>query len=498
LLFVALAACEPFEPPPGSGPGATTTSPPGTTASPLATAASPPGTAASPPGTTASPLTTASLPLVARGNPAPLAAADIPALVAKVTPVVVNVTVEQTVRVAARRRPGWPFDLFPPRPGARQEGEPGDTGQPVQQVSRGSGFILDPVGHIATNAHVVEGAVRVRVKLYDGREYRARVRGRDRHHDVAILELEGAANLPTATLGSSEALLVGEYVVAIGNPFGLGHTVTLGILSAKSRSVGAGPYSDFLQTDAAINPGNSGGPLFDMRGEVVGINSAIVARGSGIGFAITIDEVREIFTELIAKGYVDHGRLRVVVQAVDWPLARALGLERPEGALVTEVEKGSQAETAGLLAGDVIVAAAGRPIVHWQELLRLIWHREPGTTVSVGVVRNKRPLTLGVTVERQEDGREEPPAGPLVERAADLGIQVEDARGGGALVRRVIPGSLAHSAIEQDDVILQINRAPVSRATDFERIVRSAPSKSTLLFKLRRAGQVHFTAIDIP
>jgi serine protease Do len=463
LLLFVLVACQRSDPPSGSNPGAA--------------AAGPPVAAA-------------------RSDPALPGAPDIPALVAKVTPVVVNVTVEQTVPAPARRPFDWP-DLFPVPPGGGQQNGPGDTDEQVERITRGSGFIIDPVGHVVTNAHVVEGAERVRVKLFDGRDFRARVRGRDRHHDVAVLELEGATGLPAAALGSSEALLVGEYVVAIGNPFGLGHTVTFGIVSAKSRSIGAGPYNDFLQTDAAINPGNSGGPLFDMRGEVVGINTAIAAQGSGIGFAITIGEVREIFAELIEKGYVVNGRLAVVVQAIDWPLARALGLERPEGALVTEVERGSQAERAGLRAGDVIVAVDHQPILHWQELPRVIAHRASGTRVILEVVRDKRHMTVEATIERLEDDRAEP-SRPLVERAEDLGIQVEDARGGGALVRRVIPGSLAYSVVEENDVILEINRAPVSRATDFERIVRSAPSKSTLLFKLRREDRILFVAIDIP
>jgi serine protease Do len=296
----------------------------------------------------------------AAAAPLPTGTVDIPAIVAKLTPVVVNVTVESTVRVPARREWDWPFDFFFGPPGGR--GPRGGEEQMFQQRAMGSGFLIDGAGHVVTNAHVVEGADVVRVKLLDEREFKATVKGRDRHLDVAVLELQGAQNLPVATLGSSDALRVGEPVIAIGNPFGLGHTVTLGIVSAKSRTIGAGPYDDFIQTDAHINPGNSGGPLFDLRGEVVGINTAITAQGSGIGFAIPIDDVKGILPQLIEKGHLDRGRLGVVVQPMDWPLSRALGLDRPRGALVASVEPGSPAEKAGLQERDVIVAVDGKSI----------------------------------------------------------------------------------------------------------------------------------------
>ncbi len=214
----------------------------------------------------------------------------------------------------------------------------------AKQQALGSGFVVDAQGHVVTNAHVVNEADVVKVKLSDDREYQAKVVGKDERLDVAVLLLEGAPkNLPVASLGQSGALRVGDYVVAIGNPFGLGNTVTMGIVSAKGRSIGAGPYDDFIQTDASINPGNSGGPLFDLHGQVVGINTAINPQGRGIGFAIPIDAVKERpAPHLLATGHVVRGRLGVLIQGMDEDLAKALGMDQPRGALVGRVESAVQ------------------------------------------------------------------------------------------------------------------------------------------------------------
>jgi serine protease Do len=427
----------------------------------------------------------------------PAAALDIPALVAKVKPVVVNVTVAQAVR-APRRGADWPFDLFPWPPFGERRREQGPDTDVQRRVGRGSGFIIDAAGHVVTNAHVVEGADVVRVRLLDERELDAKVEGRDRHLDVAVLELQGAKDLPVAVLGSSDATAVGEPVIAIGNPFALGHTVTQGIVSAKGRSLGTGPYDDFLQTDAAINPGNSGGPLFNVRGEVIGINTAIAAQGSGIGFAIAIDEVKSVLPQLIEKGRVERGRLGVVVQAVDWPMARALGLDRPRGALVAQVEAGSPAGKAGLAAGDIVVSAGGRQIEHWQELPRSIARTTPGSRLSLEVIRDGKTRTFEVTVGRLEDQRAAGPSAEPEERASALGVQVEDAPGGGALVRRVLPGGAAEAVLQAGDVVLEVDRAPVKSTRDFERLVRAAPAGSPLLLRIRREGRTLFAAIEAP
>jgi serine protease Do len=233
----------------------------------------------------------------------------------------VNITTTQEVKVP--RVPsfhGWPFgDMrqFGLTPPSSSGADPNDDQARVKRQALGSGFIVDPRGYVVTNAHVVDDADRVRVRLADEREYDAKVKGKDERLDLAVLQIEGAKELPAVTLGSSDAVRVGDYVIAIGNPFGLGHTVTMGIVSAKSRAIGAGPYDDFIQTDASINPGNSGGPLFDTRGQVIGVNvnTAINPAGKGIGFAIPVDAVKDVLPQLLDKGHVSRGRLGVAIQA---------------------------------------------------------------------------------------------------------------------------------------------------------------------------------------
>ena len=328
---------------------------------------------------------------------------DIATLVAKVKPSVVNITTVQAVK-SPRGEFGFPNDLeelFPffhqgspdgsrRRPHAPRSNE-GDGDSVMKQQALGSGFLIDTQGHVVTNAHVIDGADTVKVKLADDREFRAKVVGKDDGLDVAVLKLENAPNdLPAAALGGSEATRVGEYVVAIGNPFGLGNTVTMGIVSAKGRSIGAGHYDDFIQTDASINPGNSGGPLFNLRGQVVGINTAINPNGKGIGFAIPIDAVRQVLPQLIATGHVSRGKLGVVIQGMDEDLARALGMEHPHGALVEEVEPGSPAEKGGLKSGDVIVSVDGKDVPHSEDLPRMVASHAPGTQVTLSVLHDKQ------------------------------------------------------------------------------------------------------------
>ena len=270
-----------------------------------------------------------------------------------------------------------------------------------------------------TNAHVVDDADLVKVKLADDREYRAKVVGKDERLDVAVLQLEDPpSDLPVTSLGSSEALRVGEYVVAIGNPFGLGNTVTMGIVSAKGRTIGAGPYDDFIQTDASINPGNSGGPLFNLRGQVVGINTAINPQGKGIGFAIPIDAVRDVVPQLLATGHVSRGRLGVVIQGMDEDLAKAVGLDHPHGALVEEVEPASPAEKAGIKAGDVIVAVDGQDVPHSEDLPRMVARHAPGTQVKLAVLHDRQKRDVDVTLARAQGRRS---ARGLVVAVADRG-----------------------------------------------------------------------------
>jgi serine protease Do len=317
---------------------------------------------------------------------------DVSSLVEKVKGMVVNITVEGRAQAL---QTDSPLDFFFRNPGA----------EPRKQRGLGSGFLVDAQGHVLTNAHVVEGAEVVKVKLADDRELDARVKGVDPKTDIALLEVQGARDLPFATLGSSEAIKVGEPVIAIGNPFGLGNTVTTGIVSAKGRAIGAGPYDDFIQTDASINPGNSGGPLFDSRGHVIGMNTAIVPAGQGIGFAIPSDELKSVLRQLVATGHVERGRLGAQIQDVDEKRAKSLGLPSTRGAFVGEVEKGGPAERAGLKNGDVIVGVDSIDIPHAHDLPRTIAKNPPGTRVTLKVRRGGQELSLPVTLDKLEDRR---------------------------------------------------------------------------------------------
>ena len=423
-------------------------------------------------------------------------ALDTAALVAKVRTSVVNITVEQ-----AAKRGGFddgtnmsPFEFF---------GRQGRAPAPELRKGKalGSGFLFDDKGHVLTNAHVVEGAEKVRVKLSDEREYDAKVKGRDERLDVAVLELVGAKDLPYATLGSSSAIQVGEPLVAIGNPFGLGNTVTSGILSAKGRAIGAGPYDDFLQTDASINPGNSGGPLFDARGQVVGMNTAINPNGHGIGFAIPSDEIREVLPQLVASGHVERGRLGVRIQDVDVKLASAMSLGSAQGALVDDVEKGGPADKAGFVAGDVIVRTGNTDVTHARDLTRAIARHAPGSKVDVIVRRGKTSVTLPVTLGKLEDEKgpsaaKQAPSEATPQSSSGLGLQIGDADGGGALVRRVAPDGTAAGSLEPGDVIIEVDHQPVKTASDLKNKAREAANDKPLLLRVRREGNTRYVALD--
>ncbi|MCW5836877.1 MAG: trypsin-like peptidase domain-containing protein [Labilithrix sp.] len=419
---------------------------------------------------------------------------DVPALVAAVRPAVVNITSESETE-----RPNVvdPFEFFFGRRGPRG----GEGDQVVKRRALGSGFIVDDRGHVATNAHVVAGATAVRVKLSDGRELPAKVRGVDERLDLAVLELEGGGRLPFVALGSSEALRVGEYVVAIGNPFGLGDTVTMGIVSAKGRELGAGPYDDFIQTDASINPGNSGGPLFDLRGQVVAINTAINPAGQGIGFAIPVDSLREVLPQLIATGRVQRGRLGVVIQPVDASLAKSLGLPKPEGALVSDVDPGSPAAKAGLAPGDVILSVDGTRIAQAHDLPRQIARRKPGASVKLEVSTRKGPRTLSASLdELKEESTERPRPAPLQAPGdrATVGIAIAEDPRRGVVVTDVDPGGPAAGLLDAGDVILEVAGAPVNGARDAADRIKKAPLDRPVLLRITREGKTRFVAIDRP
>jgi len=376
----------------------------------------------------------------------------------------------------------------------------------LKQQSLGSGFIVDKAGFILTNNHVVDGADGIRVTLLDGRSYEAEVTGRDPKTDIALIKIKPENGLPVATLGDSDALLVGEWVIAIGNPFGFGHTVTAGVVSAKDRTIGAGPYDAFIQTDASINPGNSGGPLFNARGEVVGINSAIISSGQGIGFAIPINMAKNIMEQLRDKGSVTRGWLGVQIQALTPELRESLNLAAEGGALIAGVIKGDPAEKAGLKAGDVVVEFDGRTVRSDRDLVAIVGNTPVGRKVALHVVRDGKNLTIEVKVAKRSDDKDKAAAedddAPAVKESgkARIGVQVQDLTQelaeqlglddtAGALVTEVLESSPAERAgIERGDVVLEANRQPVENAAAFVRIVRAAePGRSVLL--LVRSGR---------
>jgi len=275
-----------------------------------------------------------------------------------------------------------------------------------KQRSLGSGFIISNDGYILTNNHVVGGADEIKVKLSDGREFKATVKGTDEKLDLAVLKIEVKGALPVAELGDSDAIQVGEWVMAIGNPFGLSQTVTAGIVSATGRVIGSGPYDDYIQTDASINPGNSGGPLFNTQGKVVGINTAIIQGGQGIGFAIPINMAKAVVPQLEEMGKVTRGWLGVAIQPVTPELAKSFGVEGEKGALVADVTKESPADKAGLKSGDIIMEFDGKQILEMNSLPRFVAATPVGKKVKLKFLRNGKPEEAAVTIERLKDGEE--------------------------------------------------------------------------------------------
>jgi serine protease Do len=314
-------------------------------------------------------------------------------LVKKVSPAVVNISTRQVVKVRQQSPFGDPqMDEF----FYRFFGNSLPQREQVRQ-SLGSGFIISADGYILTNNHVVDKAKDIKVALADGRVFEAKLIGKSREIDIALIKID-AQGLPFATLGDSDAAEVGDMVMAIGNPFGLSHTVTSGIISAKGRVIGVGPYDNLIQTDAAINPGNSGGPLFNSDGEVVGINTVIIASGQNLGFAIPVSMVKEVLPSIKEKGRPDMGWLGVTAQSLTPDLAAAIGLTEPIGALVNGVTKGGPADKAGLKRGDVIVELDGKKILDPAEIPRMVAFGHIGKTITLKVLRQAKPVEIKATV----------------------------------------------------------------------------------------------------
>jgi len=362
----------------------------------------------------------------------------------------------------------------------------------------GSGVIVDPKGYILTNNHVIENAREITVRLSDSRKFSATLVGRDPKTDLAVLKVQASAALPTAELADSDRLRVGQWAIAIGNPFGLDRTVTVGIISATARTrVGVATYENFIQTDASINPGNSGGPLLNVDGKVIGINTAIVASGQGIGFSIPINEAKAVMAQLIAKGRVVRGWLGVAIQDITDELASSFGVREREGVLVADVMKGGPAETAGLRAGDIVVEVNGVRVREVPDLQRRVAGLAPGERVRIVVVRDgaRQPATVTIgempseepTVRAQagEDGfglHVEPLSPGIADRlnlAVSQGVLVVDVAAGGPAAR---------AGLRRGDVILEVGRQPVSDAQTFGQALAAIPPGETALLYLHRPG----------
>jgi serine protease Do len=469
------------------------------------------GTPAAPPGAVIPPAVPAPVTMVP----------DFASLAERLSPVVVNIS----TRSAPSRQEGGPQFRGPRGPGSPfGEGDPREFWEPFErffgpmppqqrqprQRSLGSGCIVDPAGLIITNNHVIENADEVLVKLDDDKEYKATIVGKDAKTDIALLRIDGAPTLTAAPLGDSDSLKVGDWVMAIGNPFGLDHTVTAGIVSAKGRFIGAGNYDDYIQTDAAINPGNSGGPLLNVRGEVVGINSAIFSRTGGnigIGFAIPVNLAKELLPQLKEKGRVVRGWLGVLIQKVTPEIAQSLGLEGTQGALVADVVAGGPAEKAGIKVGDVITEFDGHTVRESNELPMMVARTPIGNQVNVKILRDKGPIELPVTIAELSDeetqvasGKSEDKLGLTVqtltpEIASNLGVDEDK----GVVVTSVEPDSVAEEAgLRRGDIILEVNRRQVNDADAFRATLKEREAGKNILFLVRRGDNTIFLALKPP
>jgi serine protease Do len=372
--------------------------------------------------------------------------------------------------------------------------------------SLGSGFIISQDGYIVTNHHVVAKAEKIMVSLQDSeKDYTAEVIGTDQETDLALLKIDAKRDLPTLEFGSSKDMQPGEWVVAIGNPFGLSHTVTAGIISAKGRSIGAaGPYTDFLQTDASINPGNSGGPLLNMQGKVIGINTAIVPQGQGIGFAIPSDMAQNVISQLKEHKEVRRGWLGVTIQGVDKNTAKALGLSEEKGALVASVEKGDAADKAGIQAGDVILEVNGQTIDEARKLSQIIGGLKPGAKVNIQIWRQGETKKVQVTLGQRKGGVTAAAPSKLQEKLAkDLGITLRPLRPheARALGLEKATGLLVTDSqvegLQKGDVIVQANGEVVDSLSQMASAVKAAQDKGVILVHIYRRGHNLFQAIPL-
>jgi serine protease Do len=443
-------------------------------------------------------------------------------LAEKVTPAVVNISsVHQT---GAGPMPDLPFDVPEGSPFEeffRQFGGPGQ--RPREVMGLGSGFIIDPQGYVVTNNHVVDDASGIKVTLPDGKQFDAEVVGTDPQTDLALLKIDAKDTLPALEWGDSDALKVGDWVMAVGNPFGLGGSVTAGIISARSRDIHAGPFDDFLQVDASINQGNSGGPTFDLNGRVIGINTAIASPtgGSvGIGFAIPSNLAKPIIQQLREKGRVERGWLGVQVQAVTPELASALGLDEPKGALVSDVIPDSPAAKAQLKQGDVILGFDGREVEEMRDLPRIVAETPADKAVELRVWRGGGEVTQNVTIAKQDQRAQQIALGETPDAAAPeaattsqtLGAtlapltadlrqqyQISEDVSGVVVTGIEAAGIASEEGLREGDVIVSVNQEQVDSPEDVEKLAKAAKDqkKGALLLLVNRGGNQLFVGLDV-
>jgi len=410
----------------------------------------------------------------------------------KVTPSVVNIS------TVSRKKFVQPFfetnPLFEEFFGAPQT---------RRNKSLGSGFLISNDGYIVTNDHVVRDAESIQVKLSNDKVYDAKVVGGDQKTDIAVIKI-AASDLPTAVLGDSDKLEVGQWAIAIGNPFGLDRTMTVGVISATGRSnMGIETYENFIQTDASINPGNSGGPLLNVYGEVIGINTAIVAAGQGIGFAIPVNMAKPIFSQLIQKGSVSRGYMGITIQPVTEELAQSFGLKQAKGALVNDIIKGGPADKAGIRQGDVITALNGNEVKDPSHLQRLVAEAGVGKSAKIAIFRDGKTLELSMTLasadtapkrQREERGSQQQ------EGEADLlGLVVENAEQGAGVVvvDTARDGAAAEAGIRRGDVIVSVNRKRTSNTAEYSRVIQQAGRGSRLTILVRRGDASIYFALRL-
>jgi len=430
---------------------------------------------------------------------------------------VVNISTTEKVHMQQHPMPQFPggenspFNQFFKDFFGQLPGQMGGQMPDQERHALGTGFIISDKGYIVTNNHVIEGADKIIVKTSDGKEYKAKLVGSDAKLDVALLKIK-AEHLQVAKLGNSDQLRVGDWVIAIGNPFGLEQTVTAGIVSARGRVIGSGPYDDYIQTDAAINPGNSGGPLFNMKGEVVGINAAIYTKSggsNGIGFAIPINLAHSVFEQLRKTGHVERARMGVMIRDVDDESMQALGLKNKQGALVPEVVAGSAADKAGIEAGDVIIGIDDHVIKHAHDVPILIARHHPGDKVMVHLIRNHKTLDIPVIVEKmtssdgESDATQQQQTMRLGLALSDLDKATRQSLGThvdyGLVVDDVEQGSPAMRAgIQKGDVLYKVNGQAIRKVSDLSNIVKAMSDGGALRVLMDRKGNQAFTVIRLP